>query len=171
MEIRIRGAVREDAEMLTALAARTFYDAFAETNTPENMEAYMSVAFTVERLNEELADENSRFLIAEVEGEPAGYAKLKYGDPPECIIGPNPIEIVRLYVEQKYLGVGVGGALMQACFDSAIKEGRQTIYLGVWENNPRAYAFYRKWGFEKVGEHVFQMGDDPQTDWWMSRRL
>ena len=38
------------------------------------------------------------------------------------------------------------------------------LWLGVWEHNPRAIAFYRKYGFREVGEHVFQLGRDPQRD-------
>ncbi len=171
IKISIRHAELTDAEMLTGLAARTFYDAFAATNTPENMEAYMSVAFTLEQLTAELSDPRSKFLIAEVDGAPSGYSKLLNGVAPECVTGMDPIEIARLYVEQKWLGSGVGRALMQACLDEARREGHQTIYLGVWEHNHRAQAFYRKWGFEFVGTHIFQMGDDPQTDLLMEQRL
>ena len=69
------------------------------------------------------------------------------------------------------LGAGIGPALLQACFELARSEAYPAMFLGVWEHNPRAQAFYRKWGFEKVGEHLFQLGDDPQTDWWMYRAL
>jgi ribosomal protein S18 acetylase RimI-like enzyme len=65
----------------------------------------------------------------------------------------------------------VAAALMQACLDQARKAEHDVVYLGVWEHNPRAIAFYRKWGFEKVGEHVFLLGDDEQTDWLMLRPL
>ncbi|HKX27746.1 MAG TPA: GNAT family N-acetyltransferase [Blastocatellia bacterium] len=171
MEITTRLAGPDDAEMLTQLAARTFYDAFALANKPENIQIYMSATFTASRTNEDLADSCSRLLIVEVGGEPGGYAKMYKGAAPKCVTGPNPIEIVRLYVEQKWLGHGVGGALMQACFDRAREEGHRTVYLGVWEMNHRAMAFYRKWGFEVVGSHIFYLGDEAQKDWWMERSL
>jgi hypothetical protein len=41
----------------------------------------------------------------------------------------------------------------------------------VWERNFKAQAFYRQWGFERFGEHVFQMGDDAQTDWLLKRKI
>jgi diamine N-acetyltransferase len=171
MEMVIRRANSTDAEMLTRLAARTFYDAFASSNTPEDMQAYMSEAFNLKAIEGALTDPRAKFLIAEVGGEPAGYAKLYEGEVPECITGPDPIEIVRLYVEQRWLGSGVGRALMQTCLDEARRSGHQTIYLGVWEQNHRALAFYRKWGFEIVGSHILKVGDDTQNDWWMERRL
>jgi diamine N-acetyltransferase len=171
MEMTIRRAIPADAEMLTRLAASTFYDAFVSSNTPENMQAYMSEAFNLKAIESELTDPRSKFLIAEVGGEPAGYARLYEGEVPECVTGPDPIEIVRLYIEQRWWGSGVGRALMQTCLDEALQSGHQTIYLGVWEHNHRALAFYWKWGFEIVGSHILKVGDDPQNDWWMERKL
>lgn len=161
----------DDAEALTGLAARTFYDAFAPTNTPESMEAYMSQAFTAQQVSSELADPRATFLIAEIEGTPAGYAKLLAGEAPDCVKGEAPIEIIRFYIDQQFHGSGVAHTLMQACFDLAKQLGHQTIFLGVWEHNPRAITFYRKWKFEIVGSHVFQMGDEAQNDFWMAREL
>jgi ribosomal protein S18 acetylase RimI-like enzyme len=60
---------------------------------------------------------------------------------------------------------------MNMCLAAAREAGFRTMYLGVWEKNHRAQAFYRKWDFVPVGEHIFQMGDDPQIDFWMMRPL
>lgn len=170
-ELLTRPVVAADLATLLEVATRTFYDAFAATNTPENMQAYMSTAFTLEQFRQELADPNSTFLLAELAGRAVGYAKLIRNEVPECVTEPNAIELSRLYVDQNVLGAGIGPALMQHCFAFAREAGFQAMFLGVWEHNPRAQAFYRKWGFERVGEHIFQMGDDPQTDWWMMRLL
>ena len=119
----------------------------------------------------ELSDPRSSFLIAAVDAQPVGYAKLFAGEVPDCIVGDDPIELARLYVEQDWLGSGVGAALMQSCLNEARRMGYKTIFLGVWEHNYRAQAFYRKWLFGVVGSHIFQMGDDPQTDLLMERPL
>jgi ribosomal protein S18 acetylase RimI-like enzyme len=175
LDVAIRTATHADAEMLTELGARTFYEAFAPTNTPESMEAYMSGAFTEEQLSSELADPLATFLIAEIGRTPVGYVKLLTGDAPDCVKDhvdkAPPIEIVRFYVDRKFHGGGAAHVLMQACFDHAKQSGLRTIFLGVWEHNPRAIAFYRKWGFEIVGSHVFHMGAEAQNDYWMARRL
>ena len=168
---QIRQATVADAEMLAQLAARTFYYAFADMNTPANMQAYLSQAFTVPQLTAELSDPCSKFLLAEVDGAPAGYAKIRSGDAPVFITGPKPVELVRLYVEQKFQGAGVASDLMQACLDEARSLGHRTMYLGVWEHNHRAQFFYFKWNFRVVGNHIFQMGDDSQLDWLMEREL
>jgi len=169
LDVLIRRANSDDASLLTDLGARTFYDTFAPDNTPENMDAYLASSFNVSVQTEELADPESIFLIAEVAGVAAGYAKLHSGEPLEEIEDPKAVELVRLYVSREWLGRGVGEALMRACLDEARKRGHQTIWLGVWEKNARAQAFYRKWNFREVGEHPFPLGSDIQRDLLMER--
>jgi diamine N-acetyltransferase len=169
--LSIRTATAADAEMLTELAWRTFYDAFAPMNSPENIEAYMLQNFTLEKLSAQLADQRATFLIAEIEAMPIAFAKLFDGDVPDCVSGFAPVEIERFYVDRQFHSKGVAQTLMQACFDRAKQSGNGTIYLSVWEHNHRAIAFYRKCGFEIVGSHVFQLGDEAQNDFLMERKL
>jgi ribosomal protein S18 acetylase RimI-like enzyme len=170
-DIKIRRGQYEDAALLAELGARTFSETFAVDNTPDNMSSYLAASFSVTQQTNELAEPASTFLIAEVDGRVAGYAKLHVNEPAEGVGGPEPIELVRLYVTQEWLGRGVGEALICACLDTARQVGRKTIWLGVWEHNGRAQAFYRKWGFRAVGEHVFQLGSDAQRDIVMERAL
>ncbi len=172
-EVRIRIASATDAEALAALAARTFRDTFQADNTPADMDAYVGTAFHAGRLRAELNDEASTFLLAFPGGvgPPIGYAKLRRGTSEPSVIGPNPVELERLYVDRPALGRGVGAALMRTALDTARRAGYQTIWLGVWERNPRAIAFYRQWAFEPVGTHVFRLGSDDQTDLVMARQL
>jgi GNAT superfamily N-acetyltransferase len=167
----IRLGTPEDAALLSTLAASTFHATFAAENRPEDMKAYMDEAFTVERQTGELTDPQTTVLLAFVEGEPAGYAKLYTGRTPACVDGERPVELARLYADGKWHGRGVGAALLEACLDAARREGFRTMWLGVWERNWRAIAFYRKWGFVECGSQVFQLGSDPQTDMVMSREL
>lgn len=167
----VRRASIEDAELLAELGARTFAETFAEDSSPEDMAAYLADAFNVERLTAELNDPLSVFFIAEVEGRAAGYAKIREGEALSGVEGERPIELVRLYVLREWLGRAVGQALMQRSIDEARELGFQTIWLGVWEHNDRAQAFYRKWNFREVGEHIFQLGADPQRDILMQRAV
>jgi ribosomal protein S18 acetylase RimI-like enzyme len=169
--LRIRRGHGDDARLLAELGARTFCETFAADNSHENMAAYLAAAFNPAQQAAELADPHSLFHIAEANGVAVGYAMLRSGPAPEDVAGANPIELVRLYVSRESLGRGVGAALMQACIDDALRTGQDTLWLGVWENNTRAQAFYRKWNFVKVGTHVFQLGDDPQTDFLMQRSV
>ncbi len=167
----IRCARIEDAKLLAELGAQTFAETFSENNKPEDMAAYLAAAFNLEKLTAELTDPLSVFFIAEVGGHAAGYAKIHAGEASQGVEGQKPIELVRLYVSRKWLGRGVGQALMQRCMNEAREQGFQTIWLGVWEHNSRALAFYRKWDFHEVGEHIFQLGSDPQRDILMQRAI
>ena len=167
----IRRARIEDANLLAELGAQTFAETFTEDNTPEDMAAYLAASFSLEKLTAELTDPLSIFFIAEVDGHAGGYAKLHSGKALDGVEGQKPIELVRLYVSRKWLGRGVGQALMQRCVNEARGKGFQTIWLGVWERNDRALAFYRKWNFREVGEHIFQLGSDPQRDILMQRAI
>jgi len=172
-EIKIRQAVPEDAELLTDLAYTTFWDAFHDhpKNAPHDLEAYMQEAFSVEHIRSELEDAESVFLVAEMNCELAGYAKLIFESTEPDIIAEWPVELSRLYSHQKFLGRGVGQALMDACFARAKETGRDVIWLGVWEYNPRAQRFYEKNGFRLVGKHTFLLGSDPQTDLLMQKNI
>jgi ribosomal protein S18 acetylase RimI-like enzyme len=170
-DLTIRRANRADAGLLAELGARTFAETFATDNSPEDIAAYIAVSFNLTQQTAELADPASTFLLAEVGGVAAGYAKLHAGEPLDGVEGAKPVELVRLYASREWLGRGVGQALMRACVDEARQAGRRTIWLGVWERNGRAQAFYRKWNFRVVGEHVFQLGSDPQTDILMERAV
>lgn len=169
--ITIRRATLDDAKLLCELGARTFQETFAHENTDENMAAYVASAFNVSQQTTELTDPASTFLLAEINDLISGYAKLHAGVPAMGVEGAKPIELVRLYASQEWIGRGVGQALMQASLEAARSGGYETIWLGVWERNVRARLFYEKWGFRAVGEHVFQLGSDPQRDILMERPI
>ena len=171
--IHLRQATVDDAKLLTDLAYTTFWDAFAHhpKNAPDDLNHYMRQAFNEEQITSELSDKKNIFIVAEIEGEAAGYAKIIIDNIEPGITAERPIELSRLYSHQKHLGQGVGQTLMDACFDRARSEGRDVMWLGVWEFNPRAQRFYEKNGFRVVGSHVFQLGKDSQTDLLMQREL
>lgn len=172
-QINIRKAVIEDAKLLTDLSYTTFWDAFAHhpKNSPDDMAHYMRQAFSEDQLATELAAGDNIFLIAEVDGKPAGYAKLIVGSCEEGVTAQDPIELSRLYSHQEFIGKGVGQNLMDACLEQAKIGGHDVMWLGVWEYNPRAQRFYEKNGFIVCGRHTFQLGSDPQTDLLMQRTV
>jgi diamine N-acetyltransferase len=166
----VRPARPEENQLLFELGVEAFSAAFGPANTPENMALYLQSAFSPERQAAELADPASVFLIAELTSQPVGYARLLEGRPPLPVSGSRPIEIVRIYPRPAWIGRGVGSALMHACLQEAVGRGCDTVWLGVWEKNLRAIAFYETWGFRRVGTHPFLLGMDEQTDWIMQRR-
>jgi GNAT superfamily N-acetyltransferase len=166
--LTLRRATSDDAALLTELGTRTFRDTFSASNTPADMAAYLAASFSPEKQREELSRPDTTFLIAEIEGKPAGYAQLRSEPAPE---GGTQLELVRLYSTQEWLGRGVGAALMHAFVDAGRDGGHGKLLLCVWEHNPRAIAFYRKWGFETTGTVPFVLGSDQQTDLVMEREL
>ncbi len=173
MNLQIRKAKLEDAEVLARIGWQSFDEAFADhpANHPDDMKIYMDEAFSVETIADDLRDEKTVYLIAELETEIAGYAKIKFDAREDGITGERMMELCRLYALDKFIGKGVGKSLMISLFEIAKEQKRDTVWLGVWEFNYRAQEFYLKFGFEKCGEHVFQLGSDPQTDWLMQKNI
>ena len=153
-----------DAKVLSELGAKTFYDAFAKDNTPENMNAYLKKSFSPEIQFQELSQPEVIFLIAESDGIPVGYAQLIMNSQDEIIRGKTPIEMRRIYAVREFIGRGVGRELMTRTIQEARQRGCDVLWLGVWEKNQRAIDFYKMWGFREVGSHVFSLGDEPQND-------
>lgn len=176
MTIEIRPAAIADAAALSRLGAATFRETFEGQNSPEDMARYLADAFSPDRQAAEIADPAGTVLVAEHhaasgDSELIGYAHLVSGPAPEDVQGADPLELKRLYVARAWHGRRVAQALMDAAIDAARTRGAQTLWLGVWERNPRAVAFYAKYGFARVGEHTFVLGADSQTDWLLSRPL
>lgn len=169
--ISIRKATIGDAALLAELGARTFHDTFAAENTVADMAAYLAASFAADIQAEQIADPASVFLLAHVGDELAGYARLRSGAAPEQIAGEQPVEIVRFYADAPWIGAGVGAALMRESLAEALARKRDVIWLDVWERNPRAIAFYSKWGFTVVGEQSFALGADLQRDLLMARSV
>jgi diamine N-acetyltransferase len=173
MNVEIRFATAEDAETLSQIAWKSFYDAFADhpKNAPDDLKSYMDEAFAQETITGELADKDVIYFIAEIEGEMVGYAKLKRNSREDCTAGERPVELCRLYSLSEFIGQGIGRALMLHCLEFAAENAHDWMWLGVWEYNYRAQKFYQKFGFEKCGEHVFQLGRDPQIDWILQKKI
>jgi ribosomal protein S18 acetylase RimI-like enzyme len=172
-KLKIRRTGLRDVEILSKIGWQSFHEAFAghPRNHPDDMKLYMDEAFSVETITADLLDEKTLYLIAEINGEIAGYAKIKFDSREEGISGERTLELCRLYAVDKFIGQGIGKALMLEFLKIAEETKRDTLWLGVWEFNYRAQEFYKKFGFEKCGEHVFQLGNDPQIDWLMQKSI
>lgn len=169
--IVIRAGVATDATALAALAARTFRETFAADNRPEDMALHIAHAYGTSQQLSELVDPDIGTLLVEVDGQLAGYAQVRSGVAPACVKGEAPLELWRFYIAQPWHGQGVAQALMRRVESEAYRRGGRTLWLGVWERNERAKAFYHRNGFMDVGSHVFIVGTDAQTDRILVRPL
>ena len=167
----IRLADDGDAELLADLGRRTFDETFAASNKSEDMDDYLKTAFAIDRIVDELRQEETTFFIADALTKPVGFAKFESARPPECVTGPSPVRLHKLYVTADAIGTGVGAALMRFGIDWAMGTGYESMWLGVWEHNHRARAFYERWGFRPVGTETFRLGSDEQVDLLIELRL
>jgi len=167
----IRPGVPGDAESLAALGRRVFQETFAAANDPADMALYLSRTYGKSQQERELSEPGMATLVAESGGSLIGFAQLRFGPPPPCVEGGAPLELWRFYVDAPWQGRGVARELMGAVVGKAVARGAATLWLGVWERNERAQAFYRKCGFVDVGSQAFVLGTDRQTDRVMSRPL
>lgn len=160
----IRRALPSEAAALATLMARTFSEAFGAANRPHDLATHIARSYSAEIQARELTDPDHTVLVADAGGTLAGYAQLRTGDVPAEVTGPAPLQLWRFYLDRAWHGTGLALILMTAAAHEARARGARTLWLGVWEENPRGIAFYRKVGFREVGRFLFHVGDDPQRD-------
>ena len=170
-EVELVKIEREQLPELVQMARKSFLEAFTEGNKPENVNAYMNEAFTLEQFQNEFENEASTFFVAQLSGKIIGYTKVNLVPAQTDIHDPKSLEIARLYVLEAYLGIGLGKKLLDKAFSFAKENGLDYVWLGVWEHNARAIRFYEKNGLEKFGSHPFPFGDEIQTDWLMRKAV
>jgi diamine N-acetyltransferase len=170
-ELQIRCATVADAEALAAAAERWFRETFTRDNTAEDMEIYCASAFSPQIQLAQLEDPAiDTLLLHDPQGQLIAYAQLRDGGP-DGIALSAPVELWRFYVDSSRHGSGIAARLMAAVEDAARARGARTLWLGVWERNHRARAYYQKAGFVDIGSHDFWLGHDLQTDRLLSRAL
>ena len=160
-----------DLDRLRKLSLRVFTDAFAHLNTEKTMRAYLDTAYHPDKLRAELETKGSHFFFIVDDGEVCGYLKLNEPGVQSDTGDPDSLEVERIYVESRCKGRGLGRTMLEAAESFARKSGLKSIWLGVWEKNSSAIAFYEKMGFYRISEHVFVMGEEHQTDHIMRKDL
>jgi ribosomal protein S18 acetylase RimI-like enzyme len=169
--IHIEPVLPAQISELRQLSIVTFTQTFASHNAPEDMESYLSASFSLSQLLNELKHPHSAFFFALYHGAPAGYLKLNWLDAQTHLAGKYGLEIERIYVLQQFKAQGIGSTIMNYALKHARAMHKNHIWLGVWEHNTAAIAFYQRYGFIKTGTHPFTLGSDVQTDWIMQLNL
>jgi ribosomal protein S18 acetylase RimI-like enzyme len=160
-----------DYKSIQAIGRETFYETFASSNSEENMRKYLSENYTDHKVKEELSNEESLFFMAYEDHAAIGYLKLNLGQAQTELQDPLSLEIERIYVKASHHGKEVGKLLYDKALEIARQHNKTSIWLGVWEENPRAIRFYEKNGFVAFDKHMFKMGEDEQTDIMMRKSL
>ena len=161
----------EDLEKLQKIGRKTFEETFSESNSEENMRNYLEEGFSKEKLTAELKNKASEFYFAILEDEVIGYLKVNFGETQTELKDSKALEIERIYVSKEFHGKNIGQILYDKAIEIAKQKGSEYVWLGVWEENPRAISFYKKNGFVEFDKHIFRLGDDEQTDIMMKMKL
>lgn len=167
--IQIKRITLNDIEQLQRIGRQTFFETFSVHNTEENMNNYLKEGFSIEKLTAELNDTNSEFYFATIGNTVIGYLKLNFGSSQTELQDSSSLEIERIYVLKEYHGKKVGQVLYEKAMQVAKDKKVNYVWLGVWEENPRAIAFYKKNSFIEFDKHIFTLGDDEQTDIMMKK--
>ncbi|TAG21733.1 MAG: GNAT family N-acetyltransferase [Cytophagia bacterium] len=169
--MHIRPALLTDAPALRNLSETTFVDTYAAFNTPENLQLHVAQHFNLSQIERELQQENFAYFVVESENGLVAFAKLVLNHAAKGLENERVVEMERFYVLRAFHGQQVAQQLMDFCCVWATERQFGTIWLGVWEHNPRGIRFYEKMNFTPFGTHIFQLGLDPQTDILVKRRL
>ncbi|MEC4048688.1 GNAT family N-acetyltransferase [Flavobacterium sp. SUN046] len=169
--IHIEKTTTKDISQLQKIGKQTFYETFSENNTEENMKTYLEEGFSEEKLKTELNDENAEFYFAKINNDVIGYLKLNFGQSQTELKDDKALEIERIYVLKEFHGKKVGQILYDKAIEVAKQKKADYVWLGVWEENPRAINFYKKNGFVEFDKHIFKLGEDEQTDIMMKLKL
>ncbi len=171
MKLIISPCSAADLDALVRISTKTFRDAFEAQNDPDDFQHYLSTALSPEKLGTELADPLSRFYFVYLKGHVVGFYKINEGNSQTDIRDPMALELERIYVLSEYQGRGFGRIIIEHVLDKARELGKAYVWLGVWEENRGAIAFYENLGFVAFGRHPYYIGRDKQMDWLMRRDL
>jgi ribosomal protein S18 acetylase RimI-like enzyme len=169
--ITIKKISLNELAQLQEIGRTTFLHTFSTTDSEENMKIYLQSAFSAEKLTVELENSESEFYFATLDEHVIGYLKINVGLAQTEIQNQNGLEIERIYVTGEFHGKKVGQLLFEKALSIAKQKKVDFIWLGVWEENHRAIRFYTKNGFIAFDSHIFQMGNEEQTDILMKLQL
>ena len=171
MTINIKKCTIEDLPKLLGISYETFNETFKNQNSPENIKAYLKRVFNLKQLEKELSNISSQFFFLYFNNEVAGYLKININDAQSEEMSDESIEIERIYIKRKFQKHGLGMYLLNKTIEIAMEFNKKKIWLGVWEKNENAIAFYEKMGFVQTGSHSFYMGNEEQVDFIMTKIL
>ncbi|MGG0667323.1 N-acetyltransferase [Lederbergia citrisecunda] len=171
MAVTIKKCTHKDLHKLQEISYETFNETFKDQNSPENMKAYLERAFNLKPLEEEVSNTCSQFFFVYFHDEISGYIKVNIDDAQSEDMCDEALEIQRIYIKNNFQRHGLGKHLLQLATNIALECNKTKIWLGVWEKNENAIAFYKKLGFIQTGAHSFYIGDEEQIDYIMTKTL
>ena len=171
MSIHLQKITKNNVQDLQEVSIQTFTETFKDNNSEKSLNDYLNTAYELTKLEKELENPHSEFYFAYFNNELAGYLKINTNDAQSEKMGENALEVERIYIKKSFKRRGIGRHLIETAEQLAKKYQKNLMWLGVWEYNPKAIAFYETLGFKVIGAHSFFMGEEEQTDLIMSKQL
>jgi GNAT superfamily N-acetyltransferase len=167
----IRPATLADVDVLCRLGAATFRETYRAISDPREVDEYADEHFAPAKVEAWFRRPCARTLLAFVGDEPAGYAHVRNAKVPACVADRKAVELSRLYLLSSAQGTGLGSALIDAALVEIAALGGHTVWLGAYDRNVKALAFYARRGFVRVGTHEFEFGGQIYADPVLTRRV
>lgn len=170
-KLSIQAVKADELKVLATLGRTTFETAFAADNNPADMAQYLNKAFSLNQVRQEWEHPETGYYFARLNNQIVGYLKLNQGAAQSEPMGDDAFEVERIYVTANSQGKGIGRQLLDFSVQQALAAKKKIIWLGVWQKNTRAVAFYKHYGFTIFDTHIYTLGQDDQTDWMMKLEL
>lgn len=168
--MNLRPAVPADAAALAELGTRSFTAKFGHLYRPEDLGAFLAESHSDAKVAKEIADPQMRVMLAERDGHLLGYCKLVMACGwPEHARGTRTIELKQLYTDPEATGQGIGARLMDWAMEAAREFEADEIQLSVWSENFGAQKFYERYGFAKVADIHFMVGQQRDEEFLFAR--
>lgn len=159
--LEIKLAEKEDARLISLLGRVTFTETFGHLyRDRQDLLNYYDKTFSVKKIESSIGKPSNIFWIAFVNRLPVGYAKLKLNSESKFIDTGKVCQLQKIYVLKDFLSMKIGFELQTRLLAKAKDLGFERIWLSVLDSNERAVNFYRKSGFEAIGNHDFRIGKE-----------
>lgn len=171
MNYKVEKIRLDEVDKLERLSRLTFTETFGEGNTEEDLKEFLDKNYNQVQLLSELKNPHSEFYFLRVDEEIAGYLKVNEASAQTESVADNALEIQRIYLTSQFQHQGLGSVLIKFAEKVAQQKNKDLIWLGVYEKNFNAQAFYEKHGYKRHGEHVFIVGNDRQIDYILTKKM
>lgn len=171
MDYKIEKINLDEVDKLEKISRLTFIETFGDGNTEEDLKIFLNKSYNQAQLLSELQRPYSEFYFLRVNKEIAGYLKVNEKESQTEYITDNALEIQRIYLTKKFQRQGLGSVLIDFAEKIAQQKNKELVWLGVYEKNYNAQAFYKKHGYKRHGHHTFIVGNDHQIDYILTKKI
>ncbi len=168
----LRPAYPADVTALSALATASFIAKFGPLYSPADLSSFLAENLSEPAIAGEQSNPERVYQLAEADGALRGYCKIGLSCGfPDYARGSRVMELKQLYTAPEATGLGIGGALMDWAMAQFTARGADEVQLSVYAGNEGAHRFYRRYGFDKVADITFKVGEQLDPEFLFARLL